>query len=132
MITLAQAPEIPDQNCPQAVLSRLKRHRLTQGETVASLAQKYQLAPETLLSFNPQLKKAKLPIGQEILIPPFNGIRVEVPQGATWREVAKAYGMRADVLFEVNGCPANPKVIFIPGLMWTEASKKVDNYTGLS
>jgi len=131
-LTLAQSPNL-SQNCPTPALSRLQHHRLGAGETLASLAQKYQLAPETITSLNPQLKKGKAPVGTVILVPPFNGIRIEVPQGATWQDVAKAYGIRADILFEVNGCTPNPKVVFIPGVVWTASAKRpVDTYTGLT
>lgn len=119
-------------DCPVAALDRLKRYRLKTGDTLAKLAQTYRLANETLLHFNPQLKNKSLPIGQEIVIPPFNGIRIEVPQGATWRDVAKAYGMRADLLFEVNGCQENPKIVFIPGLNRRSPTTILDNYTGLN
>ncbi len=119
-------------DCPVAALARLKRYRLKTGDTLAKLAQTYRLDPETLLHFNPQLKNKSLPIGQDIVIPPFNGIRIEVPQGATWRDVAKAYGIRADLLFEVNGCQENPKIVFIPGLNRRSPTTILDNYTGLN
>jgi murein DD-endopeptidase MepM/ murein hydrolase activator NlpD len=58
-------------------------------------------------------------VGQELQIPPFNGIRVTVPQGQTWQDVAQAYNSRADVLFEVNGCvSAVPGQVFVPGVNW--------------
>lgn len=131
-LTFAQSPNLSS-NCPIPALSRLQKHRVASGETLASIAQKYQLVPETLISLNPQLKSGKAPVEREILIPPFNGIRIEVPQGASWQDVAKAYGIRADILFEVNGCTPSPKVVFIPGVVWTPSAKKpVDSYTGLT
>jgi len=60
-----------------------------------------------------------LPVGTEISVPPYNGIRVEVPSGQTWRDVARSYNVRADLLFEVNGCQASPRVVFIPGVNWS-------------
>jgi len=128
------APTTPNlaEDCPVAALARLKRYRLKTGDTLAKLAQTYRLDPETLLHFNPQLKNKSLPMGKEIIIPPFNGIRIEVPQGATWRDVAKAYGMRADLLFEVNGCQENPRIVFIPGLNRRPTTSMLDNYTGLN
>lgn len=118
--------------CPDPVLSRLQRHRVAPGETLATIAQAYNLVPETLIKLNPNLQGGQVSVGQDILIPPFNGIRVTVPNGATWRDLATAYGIRADVLFEINGCLKTPKVVFIPGVNWEpDGNVQSDNYTGL-
>jgi murein DD-endopeptidase MepM/ murein hydrolase activator NlpD len=118
--------------CPQPVLSRLQRHRIIPGETVASIASQYNLIPETILGLNPELKGGTLSVGQEILIPPFNGIVITAPNGATWKDLQDAYGVQADVLFEINGCQSTPKVVFIPGVDWTRSGQNNRNYTGLA
>jgi len=105
--------------CPTAALSRLTRHKIASGETLASIAQRYNLLPATLIGLNPVLRDGSLPVGTEISVPPYNGIRVEVPSGQTWRDVARSYNVRADLLFEVNGCQASPRVVFIPGVNWS-------------
>ena len=114
--TLAQQSS---STCPTAALSRLTRHKIASGETLDSIAQRYNLLPATLIGLNPVLRDGSLPIGTEISVPPYNGIRVEVPSGQTWRDVARTYNVRADLLFEVNGCQASPKVVFIPGVNWS-------------
>jgi murein DD-endopeptidase MepM/ murein hydrolase activator NlpD len=116
--------------CPSPVLSRLKRHKIIAGETVQSIAQQYKLLPETLLRLNPILKAKTVPVGKEILIPPFNGIRIESPKGATWKDLGEAYGISSDVLFELNGCVKSPNIVFIPGTNWSSTRKK--DYIGLS
>jgi murein DD-endopeptidase MepM/ murein hydrolase activator NlpD len=118
--------------CPEAIAKRLRPHTVKTGETLESIAQQYQLVAETLNSANPQLQ-GRLNPGQTILIPPFNGRFVDAPAGANWRDLATAYGLRADILFEINGCQEKPSRAFIPGIAWTEKSAvTVDNYTGLS
>jgi len=92
--------------CPEPALSRVFQHRVAEGDTLESIAQQYNLIPDTIRGFNPSLQSGRLAVGQELMIPPFNGIRVTVPQGQTWQDVAQAYNRRADVLFEVNGCVA--------------------------
>jgi murein DD-endopeptidase MepM/ murein hydrolase activator NlpD len=68
---------------------------------------------------NPALREGKVAVGREIVVPPYNGIRVEVPAGQTWQQVAATYKVRADVLFEVNGCQRLPTVVFVPGANWS-------------
>ncbi|NJL87015.1 MAG: M23 family metallopeptidase [Leptolyngbyaceae cyanobacterium SM1_1_3] len=119
MVTAVSAAEIDTPLCPPPVLERVIRHRLAAGETLERIAQRYNLLPATLLGLNPNLRQGRLPIGTDILVPPFNGIRVQVAPGQTWQEVAATYSVRADVLFEANGCQAQvPETIFIPGINW--------------
>nr|WP_232826387.1 M23 family metallopeptidase [Cyanothece sp. BG0011] len=118
--------------CPTPVLSRLQRHQVISGETIETIAQQYNLIPQTLIGVNPSLQGGQVQVGQEILIPPFNGIKITVPNGATWQDLSTAYGVRADVLFEINGCVETPKVAFIPGVNWKPGERpSQDNYTGL-
>lgn len=107
------------QFCSQPALSRLIRHKVAPSETLESIAQQYNLIPATLMGMNPVLREGKAAVGSEIVIPPYNGIRVEVPAGQTWRQVAATYKVRGDVLFEVNGCPQAPTVVFVPGVNWS-------------
>ncbi|WP_017299311.1 M23 family metallopeptidase [Nodosilinea nodulosa] len=106
-------------SCSQPVLSRLTRHRVAPNETLEAIAQRYSLLPATIMGLNPAVQGRAVQPGQELLIPPFNGIRVSVAPGQTWQQVAQAYNSRADVLFEVNGCvSAVPSTIFVPGVNW--------------
>ncbi|WP_009633952.1 M23 family metallopeptidase [Synechocystis sp. PCC 7509] len=49
----------------------------------------------------------------------YNGIRIQVPKGQTWKQLAAKYKVRADVLFELNGCQNVPQFVFIPGVNWS-------------
>lgn len=129
---LPRIENIPEFKCSAPILSRLERHVIRQGETVESIAEVYGLLAETLIRLNPILKQNPLPVGKEIQVPPFNGIRLEVSAGVTWQELAKAYGVRPDVLFELNGCAKTPKIVFIPGVSWHSSESRPKDYTGLS
>ncbi|KAM3095801.1 peptidoglycan DD-metalloendopeptidase family protein [Phormidesmis sp. 146-12] len=113
----------PDSTCPTPALSRVTRHRVKSGETLESIARRYNLIPATLMGMNAVLREGKAPIGAEILVPPYNGIRAEVPAGQTLRNLAAKYKVRPDLLFEVNGCQPAPKVVFIPGVNWSPVSE---------
>ncbi|NEQ45344.1 MAG: M23 family metallopeptidase [Leptolyngbya sp. SIOISBB] len=108
-----------DSLCPDPVLQRLVTHSVQSGETIDSIATEYGLMPITLLALNPAISNGSLTAGTILKIPPFNGAAVAVPAGQTWQDLATRYGTRADVLFEVNGCPTTmPAQVFIPGVSW--------------
>lgn len=108
-----------DSLCPEPALQRLVTHAVQSGETLESIAAEYGLLPVTLLALNPRVSNGALPAGTVLQIPPFNGAAVAVPAGQTWQDLAATYGARADVLFEVNGCPSQmPSQAFIPGVRW--------------
>ncbi|TFI52937.1 LysM peptidoglycan-binding domain-containing protein [Mastigocladus laminosus UU774] len=100
--------------CPTPALERFVRHKVGRGETLQSIAALYNLAPDTIITMNPSLKNGRVTTGSNILIPPYNGIVVEVARGQTWRELAQKYKIRADALFELNGCKPPSQIAFIP------------------
>lgn len=110
---------LAQKSCSPPALSRLVRHQVAPGETLASIAQKYNLIPATLIGMNPALQNGEVAVGSEIVVPPYNGIRLNVPKGQTWQQLAAKYKVRADILFEINGCQPTPKVVFIPGVNWS-------------
>jgi len=109
--------------CPVPALSRVVIHQVTPGDSLDSIAQQYGVLPVTILGMNPGTSPDSLKVGQSLRIPPYNGIQVTVESGQTWQQLAEAYRVRADVLFEVNGCPATvPDQIFVPGVSWFPAT----------
>ncbi len=129
---IVQNPSTAENSCPPPALSRLRSHQVVAGETVESIASRYNLIPATLVQLNPSLTRGSIPIGSTILIPPFNGIRVQAPTGASWKDLAETYGVPADILFEVNGCQQQPLQVFIPGVDFSRGERPVrENYTGL-
>ena len=103
-------------SCPTPALERFVRHTVKSGETLESIAQKYNLESATIIRMNRSLKNQQVSVGQEILIPPYNGLIVELSPTQSLKQVAAQYKIRADVLFEVNGCVKNPSVVFVPQL----------------
>ncbi|MBE9010285.1 M23 family metallopeptidase [Pseudanabaenaceae cyanobacterium LEGE 13415] len=118
--------------CPAPALSRLKRHTVRSGETLESIASRYSLIPATIMGLNPTVRSGKAAPGQTLLIPPYNGIRVEVPAGQSLKDLAARYRVRPDVLYEVNGCQRSPKVVFVPGVNWSPNEGSQPTLTGVS
>ncbi|MGB7441756.1 MAG: M23 family metallopeptidase [Coleofasciculaceae cyanobacterium] len=129
----AKANPNAENSCPQPILERLTKHKVVAGETLESIANQYNLIPATLLSLNPNLRGGAVSIGKEILVPPVNGILVRVPTGSSWKDVAQAYGVRADLLFELNGCQNQPQQVFLPGINWSaQGNAAADTYIGFA
>ncbi|MEO0970357.1 MAG: M23 family metallopeptidase [Cyanobacteria bacterium J06639_18] len=103
-------------SCPTPALERFVRHRVTSGETLEKIAQKYNLESATIIRMNRSLTNQEVSVGQEILIPPYNGVIVELSPTQSLKQVAAQYKVRADVLFEINGCLKNPSIVFVPQL----------------
>ena len=117
--------------CQLPALDRVKRHTVAPGETLESIARQYNLIPATLMGMNPALRGGLARVGSTIAIPPYNGIRVEVPANWTWQKLAEVYKVRADVLFEVNGCQRSPQVVFVPGVNWSPGTSASPGLTFL-
>lgn len=110
---------IASELCPAPALSRIETHQVVSGETVDSIAANYGLLPVTLMAMNPNVSSSSPAPGTSLRVPPFNGIEVTVSNDQTWQDIATTYRTRADVLFEVNGCPDSmPARIFVPGVNW--------------
>ncbi|MBO3459093.1 M23 family metallopeptidase [Aetokthonos hydrillicola Thurmond2011] len=106
--------QVSDGSCPTSALKSFQRHKVESGETLERIAQLYKLDPATLIAMNPGLQGGRVAVGSVLQIPPHDGIVVEVPRGQTWRAIATRYKIRPDVLFELNGCQKNPRVVFVP------------------
>ncbi len=112
-----------------SVLSRLVRHRVGTGETLSQVAQRYNVSVATLRGLNPAVRDRPPVVGTELLIPPFDGIQLQVPPSTTWQAIAKFFKVRPDTLFEANGCVATPTTVFVPGVQWSPRFAVADGGT---
>jgi len=106
----------PSRDCPGPAASRLRRHTAAQGETIEGIARQYNVLPAALIGMNPMLRGGRVSAGSAIVIPPYDGRLVEVPAGWNWQKLAEVYKVRADLLFEVNGCRPLGQTVFIPAV----------------
>jgi murein DD-endopeptidase MepM/ murein hydrolase activator NlpD len=111
-------PDDKSSLCGTPVLDALKQHKVKQGETLAAIAQKYKLTTSTIMGLNPSTRDGVVTVGQILVIPPVNGVSYRFGNEESYKSLAKRYNVRADVLFERNGCQSRPKVVFVPGAVW--------------
>jgi murein DD-endopeptidase MepM/ murein hydrolase activator NlpD len=71
-------------------------HVVQPDETVAAIAQKYNLQPNTILMENNLTAQSKLRPGQRLRILPSDGVRHKVQRGETIFTIAKKYGLGDD------------------------------------
>ena len=110
-------------NCPEPALERFVRHQVAPEETLKAIAQSYNVTPATIIRMNPAIRNGKVTVGQKLIIPPYDGIVVKVRSGQTLKQIAAQHKIRADALFEVNGCQENPEVVFVPQLKKSQSTQ---------
>jgi murein DD-endopeptidase MepM/ murein hydrolase activator NlpD len=68
-------------------------HTVEDGETISSIAEKYNLQVNTILWQNNLVKDSKIKPGDKIEILPIDGVRHKVTKGETIYTIAKKYGL---------------------------------------
>ena len=71
-------------------------YEVADGDTVSSIAQKFDVSDETILWANDLTKLSKIKVGQKINILPVTGVLHTVKKGETVFSVAKKYGLDGD------------------------------------
>ncbi|MEA2056735.1 MAG: M23 family metallopeptidase [Patescibacteria group bacterium] len=82
-------------------------HAVAEGETISRIAEKYNLTVETVLWANDLSKTSKIKAGQELDIPPIDGIRHKVKKGETVFLVGKKYGLDSSQAQAIIDYPFN-------------------------
>jgi hypothetical protein len=110
---------------PEAVCARALATKYTAqaGDTVDSVAKKFQLKSVTVLGANPTIQERVIRPGDILTILPKDGILYKVKSEDHFPEIAKRFGVPADILFEINGCQMQSE-LFIPGVLWQAPSLK--------
>ncbi|GEM_PF-6154192 len=105
---------------PTPGVLRPTKHRIEPGETLISIADRYGLRPETLVWAN-NIENADLIVaGQELTIPPADGLLYTVQPGERLVDLADEYGIPLSAIITANGL-TNPDlvlvgdVVFLPG-----------------
>lgn len=90
-------PVTPPSTKPREVI----HYFAVDGDTLRALAAKYGLSVNTLLWSNPKLVD-KLTAGQEVLIPPVDGVLVKVSATDTVASLAQKYRAESDAIIQFN------------------------------
>jgi murein DD-endopeptidase MepM/ murein hydrolase activator NlpD len=117
-------------------------HVVSDGETVASIAERYGLRPETIIWENNLSDDAKIKPGEVLRILPVDGVRHKVLRGETIYSIGKKYGLDGSQVQMIVDYPFNEflndetfELVVGQYLMVPEGvmpDKKVTSTTGLA
>ncbi len=81
----------------------IQRYKVKSGDTLVTIAQKFDVSMMTLWWANKLSSKNDLHIGQVLRIPPVTGLVVTVKDTDTMESLAGQYGVKAAKVIELNG-----------------------------
>lgn len=95
-------------------------HEVASGETISTIAEEYGLKTNTVLWENGLSSTSTLKIGQQLAIPPVDGISHVVDKSEDVKKIAMLYGVDANAVIKQNQLGADAKLtsgqlLFIPG-----------------
>lgn len=126
--TVEPEPIAPALRAPQPILTAFQTtHMLAENETLAEVAERYQIPLSTLVWTNQLDRGDALRVGQPLRIPRLAGVTHTVVEGETLVGLAERYGVAPEAIatFAPNRLPGGQLVIgreiFIPGgrLPWS-------------
>jgi LysM repeat protein len=95
-------------------------HTVSEGEVLWQIAEQYSLRPETILWANDIQDPDLLLIGQDLVIPPLDGVTYTVRPGDGVAEIANRYGLEVQSVIDANHIEDADQItagaeLFLPG-----------------
>lgn len=93
-------------------------YEVESGDVIGSIADKFGLKPETILSANNLTARSYIRPGQKLVILPVDGVVYTVAKGDTLSKIARTFDAKTDAIVDFNGIGATLKVgdeLIIPG-----------------
>ena len=107
-----------EQRAAAPLVSQVRTHTVTAGETLSAIADNYRLDVDTLLSANPDAGEV-IHAGDQLIVLPQRGQLHIVETGDTLWGLSSQYGVAVDVIMKANDKPderlAKDEKIFVPG-----------------
>jgi cell wall-associated NlpC family hydrolase/LysM repeat protein len=100
-------------------------HTVEEGETIRMLAARYSLNPATILSANRLSDPDLLQVGQDLTIPPTDGVLHTLRAGESIRRVADRYGIDAADIIKANDLGDNPDMVQAGTLLMVPGAEPV-------
>ncbi|MGE3911900.1 MAG: LysM peptidoglycan-binding domain-containing protein [Chloroflexota bacterium] len=81
--------------------------KVAEGDTIRSIAAEYSVSMSTILASNRLDNPDLIQPGQELVIPPVDGVVADVKQGETLAQVAERYGVKVEDVAQANALTAD-------------------------
>lgn len=126
MLAVDPAPPAPEP-APAAPVAAanaepaVRTHVVEGGESIRMLAATYGVSPETIMAANSITQPDRIQVGQELVIPPGNGVLYRLRAGEMLRQVAERYSVDLGEVLAANQLETNPDLVaegtevFLPG-----------------
>ncbi len=114
------SPTITDASPSAAPRKSVETYIVEEGDVLGSISEKFGLSLSSLLWANDMTARSTIKPGQELIIPPVDGVLYTVKSGDTLSKIAKTYSADADKILAFNAlADANDLVVgeqlMIPG-----------------
>jgi len=114
---------------PNTIISTLPREKITtytvaEGDTIYTISYRFEITIDTLRWVNNITDTNAIKPGQEMIIPPVNGLVYTVKEGDTLEGIAKDFSVSADTIKSQNKIAGNlpiGEMITLPGARKTTA-----------
>jgi murein DD-endopeptidase MepM/ murein hydrolase activator NlpD len=97
----------------------MRQYKVRSGDSLATIARKFKVSMMTLWWANKLKSKDRLVVGQQLRIPPVNGLVIEVTAADTLDAIAARYEVTADDILATNGLTDRNlvvgQVLMLPG-----------------
>lgn len=94
-------------------------YTIASGDTLSGIAKQYDLSTNSLLWANDLTVTSKIKVGQQLSIPPADGVSHRVAAGQSVEKIAALYKVPADKIVAMNGLQSaaisKDQIIFVPG-----------------
>lgn len=108
-----------------------RSHTLAAGESLSMITDKYDLSLEAVVGANPNISSLdQLPMGIELLIPPFEGLVITLRENEKLVDIIREYRLDPVAVMKVNefNSPSQIKpgvIVFLPGVEPTRALERL-------
>src|SRR5688572_2284835 len=82
--------------------------KVVEGDTVRSIAAEFSVSISTILASNKFENPDLISVGQEIVIPPVDGVVADVKPGETLGQLAERFGASVEDVAQANALPGDP------------------------
>lgn len=95
-------PDATGTNRPADLARRFTVHKVRSGDTLWSLARRFRVSADTLVTLNRLTSAHRLNPGDTLKIPPYSGVFYEVRRGDTVESVARTFGVDEESIRQWN------------------------------